>query len=306
LRGRTTYSTLSANISAPTGRCDAPPRAPAPPRPRREARLAVRPPELARARLVHHEQQRDLALLRERLDEGTAHAGGTFQSMARSRRLAGTHALGELDALPAEDRAGIAREQGVDQGAIAQLDPLTCRKHFGVTARRRACSGGRPARRAVLAVIPHGTSHGLQDLGDDPIRVHVLGFRFEREAARDGAARPAHRLDVPPGTRTRGAQVRVARAPPERGDGGARVLAPNAISGFSSATPAPAARAWPAPRPRCNPPPLVMNSLGHCAARRHQVTPRRPFCTSIGRPVAMARTISFSASRWGNRRALSA
>jgi len=90
-----------------------------------EPRLAVRPPELTRARLVHHQEQRDFALLVECLDEGTAHAGGDVPVDGTEvvALLVGAH-LCELDALPAEDRPVFAREQGVDQGASAQLDPF--------------------------------------------------------------------------------------------------------------------------------------------------------------------------------------
>src|SRR5260370_999275 len=123
-----------------------------------ERRLGGRAPEVARARLVDDEEQGDLALFMEGLHEGVSHArrhvpidGAEIVAL-----LVGAD-LGELDPLAAKHGAVFAREQRVDEGAGAQLDPLDLAQHLGSDAAPAGVQRRRLRAPAVSAVVPHGT-----------------------------------------------------------------------------------------------------------------------------------------------------
>jgi hypothetical protein len=86
--------------------------------------LGQRVAEVQRPRLIHDEQQRELALLGKALHERMAEA-------CRDIPVDGAEIVAfligadfrELDALPAEHRAVLAGEQGIDQGASAARCP---------------------------------------------------------------------------------------------------------------------------------------------------------------------------------------
>ena len=124
----------------------------------RESRLAVRPAEMERSRLIHDEEQRQLALLHEGFDERMAHPRGHVPvDGAEVVALLVRADLGELDSLAAEDRPVLAREQRVHQVARAQLDPFDLLEHLasdGATAHVHWRSWGAPA---VWSLVLHGT-----------------------------------------------------------------------------------------------------------------------------------------------------
>src|SRR5256885_17243847 len=76
-----------------------------------EARFGIGPPKLARAGLIHHEEQGDLALLVEGLHEGMPHPRRHVPvDRAEVVPLLVLAHFGELDALAAEDRAVLDRK----------------------------------------------------------------------------------------------------------------------------------------------------------------------------------------------------
>ena len=81
-----------------------------------KARLGVGAAEVQRTRLVHDEEERELALFHKRLDEGMTHSRRDIPVDCPEvvALLVGAD-LGELDPLAAEDRAVFAREQGADE-----------------------------------------------------------------------------------------------------------------------------------------------------------------------------------------------
>src|SRR5262249_125293 len=98
----------------------------------REPRLRIGAPEMQRSRLVHDEEQGQLALLHVRLDERVSHARRDVPTdRAEAVALLVGPDFGELDPLAAEDRPVFAGEEGVDEVARPQLDPLHLLEHVG-------------------------------------------------------------------------------------------------------------------------------------------------------------------------------
>src|SRR5213592_1256080 len=124
----------------------------------REARLGVGAPELARAGLVHHEEQRVLALLVVRLHERVAHARRHVPvDRAEVVSLLVLAYLREFDALSTEHRAVFAREERADQGTRAELDALDLPEHFGSDETPAGAKRGALATSTILAFVLHGT-----------------------------------------------------------------------------------------------------------------------------------------------------
>ena len=113
---------------------------------------------MQRTRLVHDEEECELALFHERLDEGMAHPRGDVPIDCPEvvALLVGAD-LGELDTLAPKDGAVLAREQCIDQAAGAELDPLHMPKHFRRDGPPAHPVGGSPAPPPLLAVECHGT-----------------------------------------------------------------------------------------------------------------------------------------------------
>src|SRR5256885_8160473 len=123
-----------------------------------EARFSIGPPKLARAGLIHHEEQGDLALLVEGLHEGMPHPRRHVPvDRAEVVPLLVLAHFGELDALAAEDRAVFAGEQRVDEIPGAELDPLDLPQHLGGDGAPAGAHRGRRATPALLPLVRHGT-----------------------------------------------------------------------------------------------------------------------------------------------------
>src|SRR5437867_6898236 len=125
----------------------------------REAGLRIAAPELARARLIHHEQQGDLALFVERLHERMPHPGRDVP-VDRAEvipLLVGPH-LCELEAMAAEHGAIVPGEEGVDESPGAELDPLDLPEDLGSDCPAARPDRGRRGAPALASLVPHGTS----------------------------------------------------------------------------------------------------------------------------------------------------
>src|SRR6266511_2234057 len=113
---------------------------------------------LFRPRLVHDEEERQLAFFHERFDERMAHPRRDVPVDGPEvvALLVGTH-LRELDPLAAEDGAVLAGEEGIDEVTRPQLDPLHVLQHFASHGPPAHADRGAHAPPALWSFVCHGT-----------------------------------------------------------------------------------------------------------------------------------------------------
>ena len=124
----------------------------------RQTGFGIGATEMQRSGLIYDEEQCELTLFHERLDEGMAHPRRDVPVDGPEviALLIGAD-LGELDALPAENRPVLAGEQRIDQAAGAELDPLDVPEHLRGHAPPARPDRGARAAPTILAFECHGT-----------------------------------------------------------------------------------------------------------------------------------------------------
>ena len=175
---------------------------------RQLALLDARGAEAHRARHVHHQHHRELALLDEALDERLAEAG-RHVPVDVAHLVPGDVAahLLELDAPPLEDALGVAREEVRDEMPAADLEPPDLAQQLGSLHALGHAHLLEDAPRDLLAV----DALGLRLVGDvDAVAQHVRGDALHVLGQHVGPRRraapaPARRA---PGTAWRGARRR--------------------------------------------------------------------------------------------------